>query len=139
MYFYNFHGLERLTFLLFNRNIIPLSVFLDEVMKLLSCDSIHDHRPNTGKRRNSYLESVCDVLFRICSDLAFWQFVLTLHVNAFRFIRLHFTPPIISCSHTVTKSGVWQRSFEHPTLAESRSKMCQMCDMGEDETVEHVY
>ena len=41
----------------------------------LSCDWLHDHRPNTGKRRN------CDVLLRICSDLAFWQVVLTLHVN----------------------------------------------------------
>ena len=69
MYFYNCYGLERLTFLLFNRNIISLSVFLHEVMKLVSCDSILDHRPNTGKRRNSYLESVCCVaqnLFRSC-------------------------------------------------------------------------
>ena len=51
-------------------------------MKLLSRDWIHDHRPNTGKRRNSYIESVCYVLLRICSDFAFWQVVLTLHVNA---------------------------------------------------------
>ena len=51
---------------LFNRNIIPLSVFLDEVMKLLSCHWMFEHRPNTGKRRNSYIESVCYVLLRIC-------------------------------------------------------------------------
>ena len=86
MYSNNCYGLERHTFLLFNRNIIPLSVFLDKVMKLLSCDWIHDHRPNTGKRRNSYIGCVCYVLVRICSDFAFCQVVLTLHVNAYNVI-----------------------------------------------------
>ena len=82
MYFNNCYGLERLTFLLFNRNIIPLSVFLDEVRKLLGPNWIHEHRPNTGKLRNSYIGCVCNVLVRICSDFAFCQVVLTLHVNA---------------------------------------------------------
>ena len=67
MYFNNCYGLKHLTFLLFIRNI-SLSIFLDEVRKLLFPDWLFGHRAD-GEIR--ILGGFAKIWFRLARILLF--------------------------------------------------------------------
>ena len=96
MYFNNCYGLKHLTFLLFIRNI---SRWVSFWMNLGSCCArlvVWSH----GKCRNSYLGWICQNLVHTCSDFAFYQVDLTLHVNALTISLQSFFSPNCILSNT---------------------------------------